>query len=271
MSEILEDFSENKVIEGIESNFVESLKYWGALPQSLIEYDEEIIRMTTGVPVADLNFITASGPIKKNIDRKIDDTILFFKSRRKPCLWWVFSGSESTDLAENLKAHGFLLRGNIPCMAANLSTLNEEINFQQGLTVQHVQKQEDLKIWADTSAAGLGLPDSFKEAYTNFIMTFPVNDISRQRLFLGFFDGEPVATSLLFLGGGVAEVNLVSTIPSKRKKGFGASLTYYSLLNALEVGYRIGVLESLPAGENVYKNLGFKEYCRVDIFEKNYV
>ena len=100
-------------------------------------------------------------------------------------------------------------------------------------------------------------------------MTFPVDDISKQILFLGCHDGEPATTSLLFLDAGIAEINLVSTIPSQRKKGLGATLVHYSLIHALETGCRIGVLEALPAGENVYKSLGFQEYWRVEIFEKN--
>jgi hypothetical protein len=271
MAEILNDLSAAKVIEGIESNFAESVKYWGNLPHSLIEQDEEIIRMTTGVPVADLNFITSTGPVKGNINHKIEKALLFFESAGMPCLWWVFPGSASTDLTECLKAQGFLLRGSIACLGADLLKLNRETGLQQGLTIQQIQKQSELKMWAETSAAGLGLPDSFKDAYVKFVMTFAVSDISRQRLFMGFFDGEPVATSLLFLGGGISEINLVSTIPSKRKRGFGACITHHSLLNALETGYRIGALESLPAAENVYKSLGFREYGRVEIFEKAFI
>jgi hypothetical protein len=102
----------------------------------------------------------------------------------------------------------------------------------------------------------------------NFIKSFPLNDDFKQRLYLGIYDGEPVATSLLFLIAGVAEVNLVSTIPSKREKGFGSLITRYSLVDVSKMGYRVGVLESLPKGENVYKKLGFREYCRVEIYGK---
>jgi predicted acetyltransferase len=71
------------------------------------------------------------------------------------------------------------------------------------------------------------------------------------------------------LGAGVAEINLVSTIPQQRKKGFGASITLSILTGAYKMGYRLGILESLPFGENVYKKLGFKEYSRVEIYEQN--
>ena len=269
MAEILKDFSEKEVIDRIEGNFIESIRHWGELPKSLIEHEEEIIRMTTGVPLADLNFITSTGPVKESIDSKIESTISFFESRRMPCLWWIFPKSTSQDLTEHLKAHGFSFRGSVPCMASDLSDLNQEIPLQRGLTIQPVKKQAELEMWAKTSSVGLRVPNSFKEMYIKFIMTFPVNDDSKQKLYLGFFDGDPVATALLFLSAVVAEINLVSTIPSKRKKGLGSFITHYSLLDAFKMGYRVGVLESLPLGENVYKRLGFREYCRVEIYGKS--
>lgn len=268
MTEILKDFSEEKVIKGIKANFIECIKYWGKLPQSLIEHEGEIIRMTTGVPVASLNFITSTKPVKGDIDSKIENTIHFFESRKMPCLWWVFPESMSQDLIERLKANGFSLRGSVPCMAADLLNSNKEIAMPQGMTIQPVKKQAELEMWAETSSVGLGVSSSFKEMYMNFIKSFPINDNFKQRLYLGFFNGEPVATSLLFLIAGVAEVNLVSTIPSKREKGFGSLITRYSLVDASKMGYRVGVLESLPKGENVYKKLGFREYCRVEIYGK---
>jgi hypothetical protein len=210
MAEITEDLSNKQVIENIEKNFIEGVKYWGKLPKSVIEHDSEIIRMTTGVPVADLNFITSIGPVTGNIDQKIEETILFFESTRMPCLWWVFPGAASPDLTDRLKSHGFTLRASVPCMIADLSKISRTLGLQQGVTTQIVRTNEELKMWAETSAAGLELPEFLKEAYIQFIMTFPVDDISRQILFLGCHDGKPATTSLLFLDAGIAEINLVS-------------------------------------------------------------
>ena len=138
----------------------------------------------------------------------------------------------------------------------------------EGITIQPVREQAELAMWAETSSAGLGISGSLKGMYVDFIKFFPVNDTSRQRLYLGFFNGTPAATSLLFLIAGVAGINLVSTIPSQRGKGFGSLITRYSMEEALKTGYRAAVLESLPKGEKVYKKLGFREYCRVEIYGK---
>ncbi len=79
--------------------------------------------------------------------------------------------------------------------------------------------------------------------------------------YLGVINSQPVATSLLFLGGGVAGIYNVATIPGARRQGIGTALTVVQLLDARAQGYRIGILQSTPMGFNLYRRLGFREYC----------
>jgi len=81
--------------------------------------------------------------------------------------------------------------------------------------------------------------------------------------YIGWLDGKPVATSLLQLGGGVAGIFSVTTIPEARRKGIGAQVTLYPLLQARDRGYKVGVIESSEMGFDVYQSLGFNEYCRI--------
>jgi ribosomal protein S18 acetylase RimI-like enzyme len=84
--------------------------------------------------------------------------------------------------------------------------------------------------------------------------------------YLGTLNSEPVATSCIFLGGGVAGVYSVSTLPVARGRGFGAAMTLQPLLQAREMGYRIGVLQSSEMGFNVYQRLGFRHLCQIENF-----
>jgi ribosomal protein S18 acetylase RimI-like enzyme len=87
------------------------------------------------------------------------------------------------------------------------------------------------------------------------------------QLFLGLEDGVPVAGSRLFCAGGVAGIWHVSTLEQSRGKGYGTAMTQAAARAGRELGYRFGVLFATPAGEGMYRRLGFREVCHMDIYK----
>jgi len=86
------------------------------------------------------------------------------------------------------------------------------------------------------------------------------------RHYLASVDGEPVGTSSIFFGAGVAGIYDVSTLPAHRRKGIGAAITRSAMTIAREDGYRMAILHSSALGNRVYQSLGFKECCRIGQF-----
>jgi ribosomal protein S18 acetylase RimI-like enzyme len=84
--------------------------------------------------------------------------------------------------------------------------------------------------------------------------------------YLGWLNGKPVATASLVLGGGVAGIYNVMTIPEVQRQGIGSLMTAVPLQEARAMGYRIGVLQSTKMGINLYRRLGFQEYGSFRIY-----
>jgi GNAT superfamily N-acetyltransferase len=76
-----------------------------------------------------------------------------------------------------------------------------------------------------------------------------------------------VATASIYLGAGVAGAYFVMTVPEARRRGIGGAITLAALQDARDTGVRYGVLGSSPAGRAVYARLGFREYCRIELYE----
>jgi GNAT superfamily N-acetyltransferase len=84
--------------------------------------------------------------------------------------------------------------------------------------------------------------------------------------YVALLDGKPVATSMLFLGGGSAGLYHLGTIAAARGRGVGAAITLAPLRDARARGYRVATLQATPMGYNLYRRVGFVEYCRLGMY-----
>ena len=74
---------------------------------------------------------------------------------------------------------------------------------------------------------------------------------------------------IAFLDPGVAGIYMVGTVPEARRQGIGTALSLAPLLEAREMGYRIGTLQSSEMGYAVYRRMGFKEHFRFGFYERS--
>jgi len=85
--------------------------------------------------------------------------------------------------------------------------------------------------------------------------------------YLVYFEDEPASCLTLYMGGNrVASIWCVATSPQVRGKGLGTLVTWKGCVEALQKGYRYAILISTEMGYNVYKRLGFREYCKVGYY-----
>lgn len=196
----------------------------------------------------------------ENADAVIDETLDWFRERNAPfAFWWVNTFTRPTDLAEHLRAHGLELydEGN-PGMGVELSRLNEDIRVPAGLKIIKVQTEQQVQEWGETFVAGFDVPPWAAQAWVDATLGLGVGN-TPWTLYVGYLNDRPVATNMLYCGGGVASVYAVGTIPEARGQGIGAQVTLQPLLDARTQGYKYGVLFSTEMGHPVYERLGFRD------------
>ena len=148
-------------------------------------------------------------------------------------------------------------------MAIDLLKLNKQFQPLPELTIKTVDDPESLRTWSNVLAKGFDMPGFAGKAFFNFYSSAGLGTHSPVRHYIGWLDGEPVATSSLFFGAGVAGIYNLATIPSARRQGGGSSTIMKPLQEARKLGYRAGILQSSEMGVSVYRRLGFREYCRL--------
>lgn len=265
MAEVRRDFSPRALTAAIEDNTAEFLMRLGTAGGGEQRDDGTVRWSIGGSPIDYHNCVVGADLEPAEADTVVAESARLMRERGVPGCWHVGPSMRPADLGERLLRAGFRYGGEEPGMAVDLRLVpHREL---ADLHVRRVRDKGELSVWARTLARGFGEgareADWVEEVYGR--LGFAANGLWRH--YLGFTDGEPMATSSLFLGGGVAGIYFVMTVPEARRQGIGAAITAAALHDAAAHGYRIGVLAASAAGRRVYARLGFAEYCRFDLYE----
>lgn len=179
--------------------------------------------------------------------------------------WLIGPSTQPQNLENYLQAHGWELSDQAPGMAVDLHDLKEQ-PLPPGLTIEQVRDEATLQTWLRIMIAGSELLEEALTVLLSILSRYGFKDNPAVHFYLGRLNNQPVATSLLFLGGGVAGIYNVATLPEVRKRGIGTALTLFPLLQAREHSYRIGTLQSTEMGLHVYQRLGFRAYCAFRVY-----
>jgi ribosomal protein S18 acetylase RimI-like enzyme len=85
--------------------------------------------------------------------------------------------------------------------------------------------------------------------------------------YVGYYEGEPVSTAAIVLGGGAIGVYNVATLPGSQRRGFGEAVMRHALAEARkEHATERLVLQSTPAGMRLYERMGFRTVTKVAVY-----
>lgn len=265
MNSIQTDLSDEALVTAIRANLCDFYRHLGrSVPEGYFE-NAKFMRWCSSLGHPWFNGVLSSRPPEENDETFIAETIQYFRSQNVGAFtWWMEPHLAAAAWKSALSKYGFGFSDDTPGMAANLQALTESVSTVDGLEVRAVRDEESLRAWAHVFTLGYGLPpewaSSVYDLWLRLGLGFPMQN------YLGILNGEPVATSCLFLGGGGAGIYSVATLPNARGKGVGAALTLKPLHDARDMGYRIGVLQSSEMGYRVYERLGFRHLCQIENF-----
>lgn len=85
----------------------------------------------------------------------------------------------------------------------------------------------------------------------------------RRWFYLGYLDGEPVATAEAALHAGTVALFGIATLPPFRHRGIGSRMTWQPLLDASAAGCDLAALQAADAGVGLYRRLGFAPFGEI--------
>jgi len=266
MSEILEDFSPPAVVAALEANVLETFPRLGHTSHGHLQESPEGVWYSTGVAFGFYNMVVRAHFAPDEVHTKIADIMGHFQARHAPMFWFLGPTTSPPDLGKRLEASGLVYEGDDPGMAVDLHALRAPLATASGLSIHPVRDATALRHWVETFIVGYEIAGVSVQEMLDLHAAMGLGEHPPWRHYLGLLNGQPVATSWLTLGAGVAGIYGVATRPAARRQGLGAALTVAPLLDARAMGYRIGVLQSSAMGYNVYRGLGFQDYCPFSVY-----
>ncbi|HEY6058566.1 MAG TPA: GNAT family N-acetyltransferase [Candidatus Limnocylindrales bacterium] len=81
-------------------------------------------------------------------------------------------------------------------------------------------------------------------------------------VYVGYAGGDPVVSGLGWRTGRTIGVYSIATIPSARRRGFGAAMTARVVADGVLAGCDVAVLQASEMGRPIYERLGFRTVVR---------
>lgn len=136
-----------------------------------------------------------------------------------------------------------------------------------GLEVRRVADAAARRDLGRVLAAGFGAPTAdggtelTPDAFDDFLPSLACARDPGVALLVGYLDGQPAATAILFVVGEVAGVTGVATAPAYRRRGLGTALTWAAVAEGAARGCTRAALAGLGASYELYKGMGFVPAC----------
>jgi GNAT superfamily N-acetyltransferase len=219
----------------------------------------------TGVPHPLFNGVISARCAPDEVDAVRGALQAQIAARGAPALWWVGPLSKPDNLGALLEQAGLQPAGQAPGMAIELAAL-PDAEAIAGVSIERIDGAAKQGLWARIAAIGTGFSDTAAAALERIEASLGDPQYRAQHRYVGMLNGTPVAASALVLEAGVAGIYAVATLPAARNKGIGRFMTLYPLLEARQLGYRVGILQASSMGYPIYKKMGFADMCMYGLY-----
>jgi len=252
--------------EAISANLIAFWSSYGRGQGCILEQTSDWAWFYTGIRSRCYNGVLRARFEPDEVKAVIDRLRARIRPEGAPAIWWLDPQSNPERLGPLLEQYGVASAGEIPAMAVDLEGIGKGSDRIADFTIKRVDRPELQAVWGRTAAVGTDLPKESIERLVELEAGLSDEPYRAQRRYIGTLAGIPVATSAMVLEGGVAGIYAVATLPAARRRGIGRIMTVRPLLEAREMGCRVGILQASSAGYSLYKKIGFRDVGRYRLY-----
>ncbi|MQY15376.1 hypothetical protein SRB5_55550 [Streptomyces sp. RB5] len=223
-------------------------------PGVRVDRSATVVRQTGGQ--GDWNGVLWSDLTAETADAEIAAQVAHYAARGLPFEWKLYAHDAPRDLANRLRAAGFVPEPAEALLVAETSALPTEVPVPPGVELLPVTDAATVELAVRVREAAFGTPG---DALRHQLLTQLAESPSTPPAVVAVADGVPLSSARLELppdrdfaglwGGG--------TIPAWRGRGLYRALVAYRTRIASSRGYRYLQVDALPTSEPILTRLGF--------------
>ncbi len=176
--------------------------------------------------------------------------------------WFIETDDHKS--ADLLDKHGFIKYPALfSAMKADIANIADH-DYGSHIAVKEISQKEDVQTLINIIACND--PQYPKYEWEKGIYDLLEKGSQSIKLYLGFYEGEPCATSIIIYHGDAVTLHLINTLPEYRCKGLGYAVTHKALFDAARNGMTQAILTASSLGQSLYQKLGFTEYTQYHIY-----
>ena len=263
-----ETFAEDKTawIHELEENLWQMWANVGCGPGCALHDEGDLLWFETPIPIMPYNGIVKC-LVTADVDRRIDKVLRHFAEREVAFMWVMHPSSLPLDLADRLEARGLYEAEVVPGMVRTLDSLPEVPPLPEGVMLRKVTAESDASAFYDFAAWRWGVPEAYTDQMSAIMTSFRFGQPgSRAHMWQAWQKDQPIAKAGMYLTSGSAGIYAVVTRPEARRRGLARILTLVALTEARRRGQHLAVLHSSPAGEGLYRSMGFETAAEFRLF-----
>jgi len=252
--------------KAIDSNPYAYLAHFAEAPQVQHYQEESLSWISTEGKLGLFNSVFGIRLNSRNVQANVSLVLSHFSRRKRPSVWWLGPSALPTELHRHLEERGGNHVDTVSLMACEIEKVTNLPMEGAGLRIEFVNDFNLLKAWTNVYGHARGLTGSEEETWFSILNNLDLSERSPLKHFVGYRKNLPVVCASLFLGGGLAGIYNVTTMPGYRKQGFAGAITKEAFRMAQESGYKIAMLGAEPEAIALYGKMGFKQYGQMKVF-----